>query len=193
MAKAPILKDGLIRSGDLLSELNNDVISAYETLETNRSSQYLRRCTVRAIFVYIEAVIEIIKIELRSNIRTDFITPTLSDRESRLLGSLSIFRTDDHRIGLLDNLKGTFKLASRLWELQDFELDTGGLDYEDFRRAKVARDRLTHPKTYCDIQITDEDMSSCSIAGMWVRDSFERLFSERSKQLLDRIAIEINK
>ena len=61
---------GLIRSGELLQELQSDVALGYETLEGNRGSQYLRRSLVRAIFCFIEAGVEVTKIEIRSTVRT---------------------------------------------------------------------------------------------------------------------------
>lgn len=193
MPSYPKLAEGLIRSEDLLIELNDDVIAAYETLEKDRASQYLRRCLVRAVFAYMEAVIEIVKIELRSNIRTDVCTPNLTAKEEKLLGSLSIFRNSDKRIGLAENLKGTFKLAAKVWELSEYKLSTEGINYIDFRKAKHARDKLTHPKTFYDIQITDDDMAYCTAAGLWVRDSFETLFKMRVAQLKAAVGVEVGK
>lgn len=182
--------EGLIRSHDLLEELNNDILEAYKALENDRVSQYLRRCLVRCVFAYIEAVIEIIKVELRSNLRTGFCTVELTEKEKKVIGSLSINREDDPRIGLEDNLKRTFKLAFKIWKIDDYCLETSGEDYQDFLRAKHARDKLTHPKTYYDIQVTDQDMSYHSIAAQWVRNSFEQLFKLRVDQLRSGIGIE---
>ena len=183
MPETPDIGQGLIRSHDLLEVLNDDVISAYNVLDGDRESQYLRRCLVRCVFAYIEAVIEIIKAEIRSNLRTGFCTAELTTKEEKVIGSLSISRANDPRLGLEENLKRTFRLAARIWGIDDYQLNTQGEDYKDFLRAKRARDKLTHPKTYYDIQVTDQDMSDHSIAAQWVRNSFEKLFEMRVKQL----------
>ena len=62
------LGEGFVRSTELLQELQGDIDHAYGALENDRDSQYLRRCVVRAIFSFIEAAIEFIKVELRSTI-----------------------------------------------------------------------------------------------------------------------------
>jgi hypothetical protein len=49
------LGEGFVRQYELIEQLRNDVYDAYETLENERSSQYLRRCVVRAVFSLIEA------------------------------------------------------------------------------------------------------------------------------------------
>jgi hypothetical protein len=74
MPGTPRIDKGLIRTHDLLQELRADIDIGYAKLEENRQSQYLRRCVVRAIFSYIEALIESIKVELRSNVRTGLYT-----------------------------------------------------------------------------------------------------------------------
>jgi len=183
MPVAPKMGEGLIRSYDLLEELNNDIIEAYKALEHDRESQYMRRCLVRCVFSYIESVVEIIKVEIRSNLKTGFCKVELTEKEKKVIGSLSLNREGDPRIGLEDNLKRTFKLAFKIWEIDDYRLDTNGEDYQDFLRAKRARDKLTHPKTYYDTQVTDQDMSDHSIAAQWVRNSFENLFKKRIEQL----------
>ena len=84
------LGEGFVRAGELLQELRNDIDSAYGALEKDRDSQYLRRCVVRAVFSFIKAVIESVKVELRSTIRRGHFTDPLSEREKETLGSLHI-------------------------------------------------------------------------------------------------------
>ena len=71
MLGSPQLGGGFVRQLELLEQLREDIVAAYEALEENKSSQYLRRCVVRAVFSHIEAVIESIKWELRSSLRTE--------------------------------------------------------------------------------------------------------------------------
>jgi hypothetical protein len=184
--------EGFVRTHDLLEELRSDIGQAYKALETDRNSQYLRRCVVRAIFSFIEACVEAIKIEVRSNIRTEFITPELTGKEKETLGSLHVIgdRKADKQLALDANIKRTFRLAAKVWGLEGYRLNTGGEDFADFLRAKDARNRLAHPKTYYDVQVTEEDMHCHTIAYQWVLGEFSRLFRMRVEDLAKTLPAE---
>jgi hypothetical protein len=181
--------EGLIRSHDLLQALLADIAAGYEALEEDRSSQYLRRCTVRAIFSFIEAVVECVKVELRSTVRLGYYPQaSLTAKEQEILGPLALIGAQAGKFLPLDqNLKRTFKLAAKIWHL-DFRLATGGDDFKEFLCAKSARNRLTHPRTFYDIEVSDHDMHCHAIAGMWVRGEFQRLFSARVESLLSAMS-----
>ena len=178
--------EGLVRTHDLLEELQSDVWLAYESLDGNKESQYLRRCVVRAIFSFIEACIETIKVEIRSNIRTGFCTPMLTEKEKETLGSLYVIggRWGDKRLPLDANIKRTFRLAAKVWGLADYKLSTGGEDFKDFKSSKDARNCLTHPRTFYDIQVTDDDMRCHSSTYHWVLGEFGTLFRKRVEALV---------
>ena len=181
--------EGLIRSHDLLEILRADIDAAYSALETDRASQYLRRCLVRAVFSYIEAVVECVKVELRSTVRTDLYPEaslTLKAREA--LDPLAVISAPSGKFLPLDqNLKRTFKLAAKIWHL-NFSLATSGENFKDFLAAKSARNRLTHPRTFYDVEVTDHDMHCHTIAGMWVQREFQRLFSARVESLTQALS-----
>jgi len=187
--------EGFVRSYELFEELRADVTRAYETLEKQRDSQFLRRPTVRAIFALIEASVEIIKSEIRSTLRLEGGEDHLSEKELGILGGLSI--TPGPRgqkfLPLEDNLKLTFKLAAKTWGLAEFQLDAGGESYREFLQAKEARNRLTHPRTYYDIQVTDEDMHCHTVAFQWSCHEFRRLFRNRFKLLAEQLPEEDRK
>ena len=181
--------EGLIRTYDLLEHLRGDIDSSYATLEANRESQYLRRCVVRAVFSYIEALVECVKVELRSTIRTNQYTGELTEKEKETLGPLAIIGAAPGKFLPLDqNLKRTFRLARKIWYIENFSLNTAGPDFKDFLAAKSARNRLTHPRTYYDIEVTDYDMHCHTIAGMWAQVEFKRLFQARQDALLEALS-----
>lgn len=176
--------EGLIRCHDLLEVLRADIDAAYCALEADRSSQYLRRCVVRATFSFIEAVVECVKAEVRTTVRTGlYPVSSLTQKEKETLGPLPIIGAAPGKFLPLDqNLKRTFKLAAKVWHL-NFRLATGGEDFNDFLSAKSARNRLTHPRTFYDVQVTDHDMHCHTIAGMWVQREYQRLFHSRVESL----------
>jgi hypothetical protein len=181
--------EGFIRSHDLLEALRADIDAAYNALEADRSSQYLRRCVVRAIFSFIEAVVECVKVELRSTVRLDYYPEaSLTPKERETLCPLAVIGAQPGKFLPLDqNIKRTFKLAAKIWHLK-FGLTTGGDDFRDFLSAKSARNRLTHPRTFYDIEVTDHDMHCHTIAGMWVQSEFQRLFGARVQSLSEAMS-----
>lgn len=184
MPSSPTLGEGFVRTYDLLSALDADVNRAYEVLEAKRESQYLRRCLVRALFSYIEAAVECVKVEVRSTIRAGGYTPTLTQKESKALGPLALITSETGEfLPLEQNVKRTFKLAAKVWGL-NFSLSTSGQEFKSFMAAKKARNKLTHPRTFYDIQVTDHDMHHYATAGMWFKDEFSRLFKTRIDLLL---------
>lgn len=188
------LGEGFVRSGELLEELRNDIESAYEALEKDRNSQYLRRCVVRAVFSFIEAAVESIKSELRSSIRCREFTEPLSERERETLGSLHVIGPRRDKLLSLDqNIKRTFRLAAKIWKLKSFQLNTSGEDFQDFLSAKAARNRLTHPKTFYDIEVNQQDMHCHTVAGVWMRVELGRLFEARVKGLAEELPEEDRK
>lgn len=186
------LGEGFVRQHELIEQLRDDVDNAYRELEANRSSQYLRRCVVRAVFSYIEALIECIKWELRSSVRLEEFVEQLSDKEKETLGSLHIVGPrSDKFVSLDQNLKRTFRLAAKIWNLKGFGLNTASNDYQDLLVSKSARNRLTHPKTVYDIEVTDEDMRCHTIAGMWVQGEVQRLAQARVESLTSQLPEEL--
>lgn len=189
MPSHPDRGEGFIRTHDLLEELRADIEAAYRTLEADRQSQYLRRCVVRAIFSFIEAAVECLKVELRSSVRLGYFPEEkLSDKDKETLGSLSIFSGKDGKFLPLNcNIRRTFKLASKIWSL-DFKLRTDNEDFRDFVSAKSARNKLTHPRTFYDIQVTDEDMHCHTVAGWWMQQELQRLINSRIESLAKNLS-----
>ena len=172
-------EQGIIRSHDLFHEMQSDVARGYELLETDRGSQYLRRSLVRAIFSFIEAGVEIVKIEIRSTLRSGRYGTPLTDKETELLGSTYLVPPPVAKfISLESNVKRTFRLAAKVWGA-DFRLRTSGIEFRQFIAAKDARNKLTHPRTFYEIEVTDHDMHLHTVAGMWFQDEFQRLIKAR--------------
>lgn len=185
------LGEGFVRQHELIEELRNDMRSSYQALQEDRSSQYLRRCVVRAVFSFIEALIECVKWELRSSVRLDEFKGTLTDKDKETLGSLHVVgQRSDKFLSLDQNIKRTFRLAVKIWGLREFRLNTAGEDFQDFLRAKSARNQLTHPKTIYDIEVTDYDMSYHTVAAKWVDHEVLRLMRSRIDVLSDELSEE---
>lgn len=185
---------GLIRTFDLLEHLISDVYVAFERLEAERNSQYLRRAVVRTVFSFIEGVVHILKRELRRELRREQDKSILSRREQEVLWETKQRDGESFRIyaATEENLKRTFSMSSKVWELGDYSFDAGGEEYEHFLKAKEARDRLVHPRTYYDIEITDDEMSHIAIAFEWIRSEFVSLWKARVEALAENLPEDVS-
>ncbi|RBW42780.1 hypothetical protein DS885_14750 [Psychromonas sp. B3M02] len=177
--------EGVVRAYELFEELQADVLKAYEVLDKEKESQFLRRAVVRSVFALVEAIAEIIKVEIRSTLRLEGGKESLSGKELNVLGGLSITPNSKEQkfLPIEENLKLTFKIASKLWGLDDFQFDASGENYRDFLRAKGSRNKLTHPRTFYDIQITDDDMHCHTVTFQWSCNEFKRIFKHRITKL----------
>lgn len=50
------------------------------------------------------------------------------------------------------------------------QVQVGGPKWQDFRKAKVVRNHLTHPRSARDLQVTLEDMDTLLSAHTWFQD-----------------------
>jgi hypothetical protein len=186
VSRADISKgEGLIRSHELFEHLINDVCKSFEILGEQRESQYHRRTVVRTVFSFVEGVVSILKYELRSDIRMRRYEYDLSKKEKEVLYEIKEHDGEEKNIFIpIDlNIKKTFKLAVSVWSVEDFRLNTDGLEYDLFIQAKATRNRLTHPRTYYDLQVTDDEMASMECTFNWVRVSFGELFKRKVADL----------
>lgn len=76
---------GLVRIHELISELINDINFSLRILNKNRESQFYRRIVLRNIFSFIEAVINIIKFELKREVRLGYIKDSIKIKDKEIL------------------------------------------------------------------------------------------------------------
>jgi len=190
MPGIPRVADGLIRTYEFLEALSDDVLCAYAILELDRSSQFKRRCVARAVFSYLEAVVECIKVEIRSTVRRDNIAASLTEKDEETLETLSLVGSRHTKYLPLDqNLKRTFKLAAKVWRLT-YRLSSGSEAFRSFLASKRARNFLTHPRKFYDIEVTDLDMHNYSTTYVWFQREFVGLFRAWMDSLMEGLPAE---
>ncbi|MBI5843283.1 MAG: hypothetical protein HZB23_01285 [Deltaproteobacteria bacterium] len=195
MPGSPDISKGedFIRTYDLLDHLIADVNRAFEILESDKSSQYLRRCVARTVFAFVEGLIQIVKFEINTDIRMEGYSIDLSHNEKEVLSEQKIVNGKSIfiQIPVDKNFKKTFQLAAKLWNLNDYILHTDGDDYQNFLQAKKARNRLTHPRNYYDLQVTDYDMHCYAATFFWSKRAFETLFKKKIESIAADLPKEI--
>lgn len=190
MPGTPGISGGLIRTYELLEALRDDVSCAYAELELDRSSQFKRRCVARAVFSYLESAVECIKVEIRSTVRRGNIATSLTEKDKETLETLALVGPRPTKFLPLDqNLKRTFKLAAKVWRLT-YRLSSDDEAFRSFLASKHARDLLTHPRKFYDIEVTDVDMHNYSTTYVWFQREFLRLFRARVDSLTEGLPAE---
>lgn len=184
MASIIDITKGRIRTYDLLEHLINDIHEAYELLHSERNSQFLRRVVVRCVFSFIESNIQIIKHELKNDVNRQKTTLPLSEKQKEILyeekaEGLQVMKV---LIPIHQNFKETYKLAYKLWDI-DLVLNTNDLGYKAFLSTKHTRNRLTHPKTFYDIEITELDMENITSAFLWAKEEFLKIFEAKTRKI----------
>ncbi len=95
-------------------------------------------------------------------------------------------------IPIHDNVVKTFKLASKIWELTEYlSINKDGQEYRRFLRAKEIRNRLTHPRTYYDIQITSYEIGLFAHIFKWIRSEFVSLIKEKNENIIQTLPKEV--
>lgn len=160
---------------DLLEDLTSDVYKAFDLLEEDKESQYLRRSAVKAVFSFIECIPYILKYKLRKDIASDRYKYELNQKEEDLL-----YEYEDYKISLLDNFKKTFKLTKKVWGLNDLDLKTHTKEYQTLKNSISIRDRITHPKKHRDIIVRDKDIYNILISFEYIRSCFSDILKPHS-------------
>lgn len=179
--------EGFVRTYELIESLQSDVYKAFELLDPSKESQFFRRIVIRNIFGYIEAIIEVVKFEVKKAISFNEFTTTLSNGQKKILYEQRIKEdgtVESITIPVEENLRETFKIAKKVWNIEGIVLDCSSKNYQYFLKTKRVRNKLTHPKIFYDIEITDDDVIIAAKTFEWVRAGTETLFKEHVANLM---------
>jgi hypothetical protein len=166
----------------LLSELTKELGAVLKGKHKDNLSQPERRMYVRSTFATIEAWIYVMK-QMALRMHPDPKCPTISEAERAFAQEHEYRLTDSGdvetrraKISLETNLRFGFKLLAKAGSIPS-ELNVSGSDWQSFRRAIKIRDRITHPKSVSDLNISDEDYNDVSDGFGWVLVSHVNLFT----------------
>ncbi|AOO64837.1 hypothetical protein [Sulfurospirillum halorespirans] len=163
---------------ELFENLNDDVVKSLQMLEDDKESQFLRRCFVKSAFSYIESIPYYLKYHLRRKLHK--VSYELNEKERTLL-----YEDNDYKITLLDNFKQTFKLAKKMLNKEKFDLKTSGKEFKLLRESIYVRDRITHPKRFRDIQISDKEIYYILTSVNYIEQIFLDFLSYKNINLSD--------
>ena len=186
--------EGLTRTYDLYKCLISDVENSFEYWAKNKSSQFLKRNVTRTIFSFIEGIIQILKFEIKADIRFDRIEKALSEKESEIIHNVRFVKGENipWNIPIEINLKSTITISKKVWNLCDISFDFSSHNYASFLSAKRTRNKLTHPITYYDIQITNDEIELMESTYQWVKSGFVSLLEEKIRIIRETLPDDLN-
>lgn len=166
----------------MLEPALDDASDAEEYLENNSSSQFARRVYIRSVFAYIEGAVWVLKTACLNakpkHMKERKVTVAeiaLLIEESYQLKENGKIRKVKTNLGLLENIKFTFKYINHLFN-GSIDLLTEDEIWQQFKKAKEIRNRLTHPKLISDYDISDEEIKFCQNSFNWFTDLTRNAF-----------------
>lgn len=171
------IKHERLQANDTLIEmLRKDVVVAFREAIAEPSNQLRKRTAVRTLFAAIEGIISAMK-----QTALTLLEPDLSRTEHAVLAEESYqlkdngsLRISPQYIRLPANLRFSFEMYSRALGA-DYDLDVGDTQWRDFLKAIEIRNRLTHPKSPDDLEVSMSDIQCVSEPGKWFIEQVKEL------------------
>lgn len=151
-----------------MSTLLIDVIGSIERFNTY-DQQPARRDLVRTVHAAIEGLVWVYREHIKSAaLSVDAIT----QEEQAALSDVSYHVAENGKISSQQRYISTaaaIRLTTRIANRLDpeFLVNFGTEQWEKFRYAIEIRNRVTHPKRHADLEISDNDISTCLTAFFW--------------------------
>lgn len=144
-----------------------------QTAETD-TEKTNRRFYVRAVFALIEAVVEQHKrllLELSNGgaiTLAEGIFQALSEQVYIVRKNGTVTERNQY-LQIERKLRAVYRAAGDAFG-QPLTLDFGNIGWESFRAALDVRDRLTHPKTFSDCLVNEDDLDKVDKGHEWFRE-----------------------
>jgi hypothetical protein len=149
--------------------LIEDVISATHTLDVG-DNQLNRRHLIRVLFAAIEGLVWTYREDILGIAKS---TDTLTAKEEYAFSEVTYQVTPQGKIteqARFVPILGMFRLTTRLAQRIDTTLEVRFDDagWNALKLATDIRNRITHPKTEADLQISDIDLKTCRAGFDWL-------------------------
>lgn len=138
-----------------------------------RDSQHTRRAYVRSVFAMIEGTLWVLKQTVLAARAEPGGTPPFTLGEYALLSEKTYHlkangepKDQPKFLRLPDNLKFTFAVIAKYFD-RDLKLGVESRSWEDFLQAHTVRNRITHPKTPEEFDISDSEIVICKRTTAW--------------------------
>ncbi len=160
--------------------LSKDVIYFKGRLKCRDDQGVMLRSYVRAVFAFFEGYLYAFKqISLRLSVDPEGIK--LSPEEIIALKEIDVSVDDKGNIKerpKYNSAKNSvlFSIASIAKQHEaEFTLNTGGQGWDFYQKALKVRDRLMHPKSHEDLEISEDELTHVTVAYDWFTSELEKL------------------
>lgn len=184
------------RMAGATDELGQDLIDAFELSRSRNGDPFSQRVLIRTVFSYFEGevaglrnvIVEVVEAYYRAVLRghdemtmamEKELNVSLTDKEYCLAANKSyqefcegIENPRDSRLGLEQALKSIFRLHGQVFR-HEFAPEFRGEGWNLFLDLKQKRNRITHPATWEDYAVTEEDGRMAEVLGLWVGQFFD--------------------
>jgi len=167
---------------DPLLELTRDVAACEKQLVAGE--QHSRRSYIRSLFAMIEGTIYCVKelefAELYSREKKDIRTLVALKETVFEITSKGDVSEKVKFVQTSSNLRFMAKCFQYIFGKQ-LELNVGSSKWDSFIKAIKVRNRITHPKTSTDLQISDDDLHLVTDVNEW--------FNEIIKEIIEHVSV----
>lgn len=132
-----------------------------------------RRAYVRAVFALIEATVEqhkrlLMDLASRSAVALDQGTEAVLVEQAFVADDKGKVGSREQYLSLRRKIRVVYRAAATAFG-RDFEVKYDDQGWQRFASAIEIRDRLTHPKSYADCDVDDDDLDSVDQGHEWYR------------------------
>lgn len=155
-----------------------------ENLLEKDDSQYSRRAYIRSFFALLEGSIWVFKQAILHAPTKDGKSKRMSPAEFALLSDKSYdlksngqTKEQTKYLKLPENLRFTFSVLEKYFKTTS-DLGIGTVKWESFLEAQSIRNRITHPKTSDDFEVSDKEIEICKKVCSWSNDLFFNVINQ---------------
>jgi hypothetical protein len=156
---------------DMNTALREDLDSLLDAYEDDNSNQVLRRSFVRASWAYVEAITHAFK----------SMTSIVVNAKGCVLEPKEVAFLEQSRMDTLTNIKGIITLVAKVFNVPKRD-SGGGTDWRHVEPSIKVRNRLVHPKSVADLQVTDAEWEVHRNGFVWLVHAFDGLLSDINDQ-----------
>lgn len=174
-----------MKLGDIQNRLMPIIEDAHwaEQALDKDDNQFTRRAYIRNLFAMIEGAIWILKqTVLHAPVIHKGAPKRLSVAEYALLSDKTYelksngqTKEQTKYLRLPDNFRFTFNILSKYFCIE-FDLGIGTVAWDNFIEAQSIRNRITHPKTAKEFEVSDKDLTTCKDACSWFNELIVAVF-----------------
>lgn len=167
---------------DRLMPMIEDAHWAEKALD-NEDNQFTRRAYIRSLFAMIEGSIWVLKqVVLHAPVQQGKVK-RLSAAEYALLSDKTYDlksngepKEQTKYLKLPENFRFTFHVLSKYFMVELY-LGIGAVAWDNFLAAQTIRNRITHPKTSAEFEISDADIAICKKTCSWFNELIVAFFN----------------